>query len=424
MSYFLGSRLKSNVMAGVPTRTLREGDYEGSPIPPCGDFASPSSSSIGTSPWLPQSTKGMSSPNSLHEEIVLFMKYMQPTPQEIDRRKDLVKRFTALIESFGLGATVQPVGSYVTGLYTPTSDIDMVLVSQSKTRRSSFFHSSNLLSLDLYTILRKLRDSGFSSNIDNVLNASIPLIRITDKITGIEIDLTASDVHAVNATDAVQKWMETDTKLIKMLVIVVKTFLSIRRLGKTYTGGVNSYLLVWMVVSWVKQEWPKNKVAAKARSNDEIDINSLTSGLVALSMSSTAILPHASAANEPPYPLVETLDYGTALIAFFKFYGLEFDYYQTAIKIHPSPRYQNKIYPYSRYPITQRYLLSIFDPADDSIDMGSKAYAIKHVKASFKEAYETLKGRALRGGLSDSLGTALGGDFGNFERKRKKVAGN
>jgi non-canonical poly(A) RNA polymerase PAPD5/7 len=349
------------------------------------------------------------------------MKYMQPTPKEIDRRKDLVKRFTTLIESFGVGATVRPVGSYVTGLYTPTSDIDMVLISQSKTQRSSF--SSALLSLDLYSVLWKLRDSGFASNIDNVMRASVPLIRVTDKVTGIEIDLTASDTHAVNATNAVQKWMETDTKLIKMLVMVVKTFLSIRRLGKTYTGGVNSYLLVWMVVSWVKQEWPKRNTAAKDRSNVEIDINAMTLGLMGLSMSrSSPRLPSAPATNTSQE---EPLDYGAALIAFFKFYGLDFDYYQTTIKIHPRPSYQPKTYSYSRYPVTQRYLLSIFDPADGSIDMGSKAYAIKHVKASFKEAYETLKGGTpRRGGMNDSLGAALGGDFGNFEKKRKKVASN
>ena len=359
---------------------------------------------------------------SLHEEIVLFMKYMQPTPKEIDRRKDLVKRFTTLIESFNVGATVRPVGSYVTGLYTPTSDIDMVLISQSKTRQSSVSRTS-ILSLDLYSILWRLRDSDFASNIDSVMRASVPLIRITDKITGIEIDLTASDTHSVNATNAVQKWMETDTMLIKMLVMVAKTFLSIRRLGKTYTGGVNSYLLVWMVVSWVKQEWPKGNTAAKDRSNVERDINAMTLSLMRLSMSpSSSRLPSAPATNTLQ---AEPLDYGAALIAFFKFYGLDFDYYQTAIKIHPRPSYQPKTYSYSRYPVNQRYLLSIFDPADSSIDMGSKAYAIKHVKASFEEAYETLKGgRLRRGGMNDSLGAALGGDFGKFEKKRKKVASN
>jgi len=256
------------------------------------------------------------------------------------------------------------------------------------------------------------------------MNASVPLIRVTDKVTGIEIDLTASDTHAINATKAVQKWMEKDTELIKMLVMVVKTFLSIRRLGKTYTGGINSYLLVWMVVNWVKQEWPKSRSPPNHKSNSELDMDSLTSALMGLSMrASNSRLPTTLGTTGTSHALSEPLDYGTALIAFFKFYGLEFDYYQKAIKIDPSPSYRDKTYLYSRYPITQRYLLSIFDPANGSIDMGSKAYAVKHVEASFAEAYVALS-RKKRGAFNDYLGMALGGDFGRFEMKRKKVAGN
>jgi non-canonical poly(A) RNA polymerase PAPD5/7 len=352
------------------------------------------------------------------------MKYIQPTSNEIIRRKDLVDRFTRLIESFDLGATVRPVGSYVTGLYTPTSDIDMVLTSQLVTRRSSSLYPYYPSSSSLYSVLSKLRASGFASHIDDVMNAKVPLIRVTDKITGIEIDLTASDTHAMNATKAVQKWMAKDTELIKMLVMVVKTFLSIRRLGKTYTGGINSYVLVWMVVSWVKQEWPKSRDAANHRSDDELDVNSLTSALMGLSMgASSSRFPSSLGIVKTSHALAESLDYGTALTAFFKFYGIDFDYYQKAIKIEPNPSYQYKTFPYSRYPTTQRYLLSIFDPADGSIDMGSKAYAIKHAKASFAEAYYALS-RKKRGSFNDYLGMTLGGDFGKFEIKRKKVAGN
>ena len=52
---------------------------------------------------------------------------MEPTSQEVRMRKDLVQRFTKLITSFNMNASIRPVGSYVTGLYLPTSDIDMVI---------------------------------------------------------------------------------------------------------------------------------------------------------------------------------------------------------------------------------------------------------------------------------------------------------
>ena len=146
-------------------------------------------------------------------------------------RMDLVQRFTKLITSFNIDASVQPVGSYVTGLYFPTSDIDMVISKKASGSRPS-----------LSILIGKIRDSGFASRVEDVLQASVPLIRITDKITGIQVDLTAADTHAVNATKAVQKWLQVSSPA-KPLLFAVKMFLSVRRCGTTYTGGINSYVL-------------------------------------------------------------------------------------------------------------------------------------------------------------------------------------
>ena len=316
-------------------------------------------------------------------------------------RKDLVQRFTKLITSFKMNAAVQPVGSYVTGLYLPTSDIDMVIT----------FSPLGGYSGRLYTLIGKLRNSGFASRIEDVLHASVPLIRITDKITGIQIDLTAADAHAVKATEAVQKWLHHSSPA-KPLLFVVKMFLSIRRCGTTYTGGINSYALFWMVVAWVKLEMPK-KNQVKSFS----DYDSLTTALGGLSMSKENTA--TSSSNS------EGVDLGELLIKFLKFYGENFDYERNAIRIAPTPSYHTKTYGYSRYPITQRYLLSIYDPANASIDMGSKAYGIKHIQASFKSAYKRLADlesiRKSGGWVGEAgiLGSVLGGDYTKFVEKRR-----
>lgn len=343
------------------------------------------------------------SDTSLHEEIQLFMAYMKPTRDEVAMRKDLVARFIALIASFNAGATVRPVGSCVTGLYLPTSDIDMVLTFQSKrgytrTTLASFEH--------------KIRISGFSSKIVSVLQASVPLLRITDAITGIEIDLTESDSHAFEATRQVTKWMTaTDTQLVKTLVLVVKLFLSIRRCGTTYTGGVNSYLLVWMVIAWVKLDMP----TAQVRKVVDGGVDALAQAMEALSTTTTA----GSAATPVSAGIqssVSQTDLGTALIAFFKFWGSKFDYRYKGITFLPDPSYRSKVANYS-----QTYLLSIRDPADTTVDMGAKAYAIKHVKASFEEAYLILNRMANGEGKNPKgiLGTVLGGNFSRFTEKRR-----
>ena len=326
---------------------------------------------------------------------------MEPTSQEVRMRKDLVRRFTKLITSFNMNASIRPVGSYVTGLYFPSSDIDMVITFRGYSSR-------------LYTLLGKIRESGFASKIEDVLHASVPLIRITDKITGIQIDLTASDIHAVKATEAVQEWLQHSSPA-KPLLFVVKMFLSIRRCGTTYTGGINSYALFWMVVAWVKLEMPK---ISPVKSFSDYD--SLTMALGGLSMPSKENAVTSSSSN------FDGVDLGELLMKFLKFYGEEFDYERNSIEIAPTPGYRAKTFgysSYSRYP-TQRYLLSIYDPANTSIDMGSKAYGIKHIQASFKSAYQSLvilESKRKSGGWvgeAGMLGSVLGGDYTKFVEKR------
>ena len=322
-------------------------------------------------------------------------------------RKDLVQRFTKLITSFNMNASIRPVGSYVTGLYLPTSDIDMVITFLRQT--GTLFGSD---STRLYILIGKIRNSGFASKVEDVLRASVPLIRITDKITGIQIDLTAADTHAVNATEAVQEWLQHSSPA-KPLLFVVKMFLSIRRCGTTYTGGINSYALFWMVVAWVKLEMPKKKPVISFS-----DYDFLTTAVGELTMSKENAAISSS-------KLKEEVNLGELLMEFLKFYGEEFSYERNAIKISPRPGYCTKTYGYSRYPIAQRYLLSIYDPANTSIDMGSKAYGIKHIQASFKSAYQSLvdleskrkSGRWV--GEAGILGSVLGGDYTKFVEKRR-----
>lgn len=336
-----------------------------------------------------------------------FVKYMKPTTQELTVRQDTVNRFSKLVRHIDTVkvTSIRPVGSCVTGIFLPTSDIDMVVTYETA-------YTTSLTSI-YYAIQR----SGFASNIQNISQASTPLLRITDKKTGLEIDLTASAQHSIKATDAVKKWLKDDeTGVTKALIMVLKVFLSIRKCGTTYTGGLNSYVLVWMVVAWVKLEWPK---IFKKNSSGVDSISSLVDSLQRLSVKSP---------SSPAVTRRVTPDYGDALKGFLKFYGYDFDYYNKAIRIEPTPSYENKRYQYSRY-TQQRYLLSIFDPADDAIDMGSKAYGIKHIQECFKEAYKTiLKLEKLqelkaehRVGPKGFLGTVLDGDFTKFVERREAL---
>lgn len=66
----------------------------------------------------------------LHEEIDHFYRYVLPTPCEHAIRNEVVKRIEAVVHSIWPQAVVEIFGSFRTGLFLPTSDIDLVVLGE------------------------------------------------------------------------------------------------------------------------------------------------------------------------------------------------------------------------------------------------------------------------------------------------------
>jgi non-canonical poly(A) RNA polymerase PAPD5/7 len=121
------------------------------------------------------------------------------------------------------------------------------------------------------------------------------------------------------------------------------------------------------------------------------------------------------------------MNLGSALRGFLRFYGQEFDYANTSIQFTSSSvRYAVKTWSYS----SPSYLLSITDPADSSVNMGSKAYGMKHVQETFRDAYATLvalvdgtatRDQRTKARVEGILGCWLGGEYSQFDRERKEI---
>lgn len=307
---------------------------------------------------------------------------MMPTTGESKTRSKLLSRLSTAI-----GMEVQPVGSYVTGLYLPTSDIDVVIIPPAGTIFSRAELDQFTATRGILSISSSLSCNRYFTNIEPVTRATVPVLRVADATSSVRVDITFQKKHSVAATKIVQHWEEIlDRKhghrCLRALVLVLKQFLTMRRLGNTYTGGINSYVLVWMVVAWMELEYAKRPVK----------------------------------------------DLGSMLMEFLKFYGNEFDYATKTIRINPQPSYGVKTltrnsYGWERPPFPERSscALCIYDPADPSIEMGGKVYAIKHVKETFADAYQKLKSFIQSGQrvpTTGLLGIILGGDYRKFLQAR------
>jgi non-canonical poly(A) RNA polymerase PAPD5/7 len=64
----------------------------------------------------------------LHNEVVAFTTMLEPTAEEVDSRRKSMVTVREVVNNIWPSAQVVVFGSYETGLYTPASDTDIVVV--------------------------------------------------------------------------------------------------------------------------------------------------------------------------------------------------------------------------------------------------------------------------------------------------------
>lgn len=115
----------------------------------------------------------------LHSEILDFVEYVSPTGNDKIQRKAVVERVKKVILKSYPDAQVHVFGSCATGLNLPKSDIDLLCYYPAVKEISLI----NRLSSDI-------TKAGICSTIEPIKNAKCPIIKYTDKETGINVDIS------------------------------------------------------------------------------------------------------------------------------------------------------------------------------------------------------------------------------------------
>lgn len=68
----------------------------------------------------------------LHNELIEFTNYISPSKEDYNKRTNAIKHLEKILKSEMKGVEVKPFGSFVTGLYLPNADIDMVVFDPHK----------------------------------------------------------------------------------------------------------------------------------------------------------------------------------------------------------------------------------------------------------------------------------------------------
>uniref|UniRef100_A0A671X8N3 Terminal nucleotidyltransferase 4B n=1 Tax=Sparus aurata TaxID=8175 RepID=A0A671X8N3_SPAAU len=261
----------------------------------------------------------------LHEEVNDFYDYISPRPEEEKMRLEVVDRIKGVIHDL-----VFHHFSF------QTSDIDLVVFGKWET-------------LPLWTLEEALRKRNVADeNSIKVLDkATVPIIKLTDSFTEVKVDISFNVKSGVKAARLIKEFKEK-YPVLPYLVLVLKQFLLQRDLNEVFTGGIGSYSLFLMAVSFLQLHY-----------RDDV--------------------------------CSPNINIGVLLIEFFELYGRHFNYLKTGIRIKDGGCYVAKDEVQKNMMDGYRpSMLYIEDPLQPDNDVGRSSYGAMQVKQAFDYAYVVL----------------------------------
>lgn len=301
-------------------------------------------------PWL-GALKGISSPLlRLHQEIVEFGRFVAPSPEEAAARNDSIARIQSVVQSIWPSATVEVFGSFATGLYLPTSDVDAVILNSGCTDIPS----------GLKALANALTRRNMSKDMQVIAKARVPIIKFEEAESGYLFDISFDVANGPEAAANVRALMETLPPM-RLLVTVIKVFLQQRELNEVYSGGLGSYAVLVMVASFLQMHSSRGYRTSSSKSKDKKKKD-----------------------KEPLKPLETNL--GSLLVDFFRLYGRALSHMNVGVSCRKGGGYFSKRS--KGFFLEERpYLLSIEDPNDPENDLGKNSYNASRARHAFDYAY-------------------------------------
>jgi non-canonical poly(A) RNA polymerase PAPD5/7 len=286
-------------------------------------------------PWLNERTKSIKNPNvRFHCEIIDFYQYISPKKEDHMLRISAVDKIKKIIEDGISDCSLIPFGSFVTQLYLPNSDVDMVLMSK--------VHNKQTLLTKASKIVKKSPD--VFTNVEILKNARVPIIKFTEAETGVDFDICFNEEGGLLNIDEFMQAFEIHPE-IKYLMFIFKVVLRQRRLNNSFTGGIGSFLLFCMVLAFLRE--------FKRRKINEGGINALKNCTLT--------------------------DY---LLKFLYFYGIEFDYQRREILMTNGGKIVDKDRP--------SFNFSLMSPQNPGHNIGNQVFKFKDVFSMFKNRHNLI----------------------------------
>lgn len=237
-------------------------------------------------------------------EVKDFYDHVKPCQFEDRLRSKLVEDLNHRVgggakREYDRDRQMYPFGSYMSGLYLPTADMDLAYCSRNFVNggREKFISKSAIR-----RFIDALRSDNVAVNnkIEAVTGAKVPIGKYVDRVTGLKVDISFENKSGLIAIDTFKTWKE-QWPAMPILVTVVKQFLLMRGLNEPVNGGIGGFTVICMVVSMLQ-------LMPAIQSGDMVSEHNL----------------------------------GSLVMHFFDLYGNRFNHKTTALRLNP-PGYVNKV---------------------------------------------------------------------------------
>ncbi|KZT70088.1 hypothetical protein DAEQUDRAFT_810830 [Daedalea quercina L-15889] len=272
----------------------------------------------------------------LNRDVEAFVHYISPTLEEDEVRSLIVAQISRAVKEKFSDAQVLPFGSYETKLYLPTGDIDLVIHSQSMGRsdKEDVLHS----------LANMVKRAGITDRVKIIARAKVPIVKFVTTHGRFWVDISVNQTNGVAAGRMIKQFLQ-ELPALRSLVLVIKSFLAQRSMNEVYTGGLGSYSIVCLAISFLQMH-PKIR-------RGEID---------------------------------PSKNLGVLVLEFFELYGCYFNYSEAGISLRDGGTYYNKRRR-GWLDYGQPRLLSIEDPGDPSNDISRGSYNIAKVRTTLAGAH-------------------------------------
>ncbi|KAG0621663.1 hypothetical protein M758_3G038500 [Ceratodon purpureus] len=294
-------------------------------------------------PWARGRDAWIQSPLlQLHQEIVDFCEFVAPTEEEQYMRDTAVERVSAVVKSIWPSCQVKVFGSFATGLYLPTSDVDVVVLNS----------GCQALQDGLKALAKALTRGHVGKSIQVIGKARVPIIKFVETTSNIPFDISFDVANGPEAADFIKTAMSVIPPL-RPLCLVLKIFLQQRELNEVYQGGIGSYALLVMLLTHLQMHPSKRR-----------------------------------ASNRGQGPPLET-NLGILLVDFLDLYGRTLNMKDVGVSCRGGGRFfpkRDRGFNDHKRP----FLLCVEDPQSPDNDIGKNSYAIQKVRSAFMMAHRLL----------------------------------